>query len=114
MLYEIMAGIVTFPLAILGILIGIFLGFITARMFHLSWDENAKKIVSRLDVFGGVILVFYLIFALLRGKIVEYFIHGPAVGGVSLSIVTGIMIGRVFGTRGKIMKIFKEQHIFDN
>lgn len=111
-LFEVFIGIVGFAFALLGILIGLGLGFISARMFHLSWDQDAKKIVSRLDLFGGVILVLYILFAVFRSRIIGHFIHGPAVGGVSISIVTGIMIGRFFGTRGRIRKILEDQQVF--
>jgi hypothetical protein len=110
--YEAVSGLVPFTFALLGVIVGILLGIVTARMFHLSWNKDAKKIVSRLDMFGGIILVFYIIFAFYRGKIVGHFIHGSAVGGVSISIVTGIMIGRVLGTRGRIIQILKEQKVF--
>jgi hypothetical protein len=110
--YEITSRLVPFTFALLGVGVGILLGIVTARMFHLSWNHDAKKIVSRLDIFGGVILMLYIIFAIFRSQIISYFIHGSAVGGVSISIVMGIMIGRVLGTRGKIIKILKEQKIF--
>ena len=111
-IFEIVTGVVGLAYAILGIVIGMLLGFVSARMFHLSWDHDAKKIVSRLDLFGGVILVLYIIFAIFRSRLIGYFIHGPAVGGVSISIVTGIMIGRVIGTRGRIRQILSEQNVF--
>ena len=111
-IYEVISGLVPLTFALLGVIAGILLGIVTARMFHLSWNQDAKKIVSRLDMFGGVILVLYIIFAIFRGKIIGHFIHGSAVGGVSISIVTGIMIGRVLGTRGRIIQILKEQNVF--
>lgn len=111
-IYEIVSGVVPVLFALIGIGIGIFLGIITARMFHLSWSHDAKKIVSQLDIFGGVILVLYIIFAIFRSRLIGYFIHGTAIGGVSMAIVTGIMIGRVLGTRGRIIQILKEQNVF--
>ncbi len=111
-LFEVCTNVVSFPLALVGIVIGICFGFITSRMYHISWDHDAKQIVSRLDLFGIIILISYIIFSVFRKHIIEYFIHGPAVGGVSLSIATGVMIGRILGTRGKIITILKEQDVF--
>lgn len=110
--FEIITGVVKIEFALIGIAIGVFLGFFTARMYHISWDHDAKQIVSKLDKFGGIILVLYIILAFSRKIIISYFIHGPAVGGVSIAIVTGIMVGRVLGTRGKIIQILKEQQVF--
>ncbi len=110
--YEILFGMVTVGFALLGVVMGIFLGVGVARMFHLSWDHDAKKIVSRLDAFGIVILVLYIAFVIVRRQIIGYFFYASMVGGMSMAISAGVMIGRVVGTRGKILKILKEQRVF--
>lgn len=109
--YDLFKNILSLEFAFVGILIGVGGGIVSSRMNHLSWDHDAEKIVSRLDVFGIIILVAYIIFAILRTKLISYFVHGPTVGAISFSIVAGIMIGRVIGTRGKILKILKEEKI---
>jgi hypothetical protein len=81
-------------------------------MFHISWNHDAKKVVSRFDVYGVIILVLYIFFEIFREKIVGYFTHDIQVGTVGFALLAGIMFGRVLGTRGKIMKILKEQHVF--
>ena len=111
-IYEVVTGVVGIAIALLSLIAGVGLGILTARMYHLSWDHDAKKIISRLDLFGIIILALYILFAIFRTKIIGHFIHGPAVGGASLSIVAGIMVGRVIGTRGKIAKILREQKVF--
>jgi hypothetical protein len=97
---------------LIGLISGIIIGVISARMFHISWNHDAKKIVSQLDVFGGLILVLYILFEFFRNKIISHFIYGPAVGGVSISLITGMMIGRFLGTRGRIIQVLKEQKVF--
>lgn len=110
-LYEVAVGVMSLFFAAIGVGIGVILGILSARMFHISWDHDAQLIVSKLDQFGIVILVLYILVSIFRGQIVGHFIHGPAVGGVSLSIATGVMLGRVIGTRGKILKVLKQQGI---
>ena len=97
--------------ATLGILIGLFMGIISARMYHLSWNHDAKKIVSRLDVVGAIILVLYILFVIVRSRLIGIFVAAPMVGAVGLSITAGIMIGRVIGTRNAIIEILKEREI---
>lgn len=109
--YEIAFGLVPFVLALAGILLGVLLGIVTARMFRLSWDHDSNLIVARLDMFGGVIIALYILFAIFRSNIIGYFTHGSFVGGISIAVATGVMVGRVVGTRGRIMKILKEQNI---
>jgi hypothetical protein len=81
-------------------------------MFHISWDKNAKKVVSRLDIFGGVVLAAYILFEIEREHFVSLFIHGPTVAAVSFTVLAGVMIGRVLGTRGRIRTILKDQRVF--
>jgi hypothetical protein len=109
--YDIFKSIISIQLAMLGIIVGIIIGIISARMSNISWDKDANKIVSSLDRFGIIFSVIYVIFAIFRSKLIGFFVHGPVVGAVSFSVVAGVMIGRVIGTRGKIIKVLKEQRI---
>ena len=110
-LYEIFIKILPLEFAVAGIFVGLFIGIITARMRHLSWDKDAKQIVSGLDVVGVIILVLYMAFVLVRGRLIGYFVAAPMVGAVGFSITAGVMIGRVAGTRNAIMEILKEREI---
>lgn len=110
-IYEIFIKILPTEFAAVGIFIGLFIGVITARMRHLSWDKDAKKIVSRLDVVGIIILVFYMGFVFLRSRLIGIFVQGPVVGAVGFSITAGVMFGRIVGTRNAIMEILREREI---
>jgi hypothetical protein len=107
--FEIFTNRVSPLLALVGLGIGLLIGVIAARMFLLSWDKDAKKVISRLDVVGGIILAIYIVIAIFRGKIIGHYVQGSYVTGTSLSVVAGIMIGRVFGTGQKIVEILREQ-----
>ena len=110
-LYEIFIKILPLVFATLGIFIGLFMGIISARMYHLSCDKDAKKIVSRLDVIGIIILISYITFVIVRSRLIEFFVAAPMVGAVGFSITAGIMLGRVIGTRNAIIEILKEREI---
>jgi len=103
----------TLPLvfAAFGILVGLFVGIFSSRMQHLSWDYDAKKIVSRLDIVGIIILICYMAFTIVKSKLIGIFVQGPVVGAVGFSITAGVMVGRVIGTRNAIMEILKEREI---
>lgn len=111
-LFEVLTGRVSIVLALIGLLVGTAVGIIAARMFLFSWDKDAKKVISRLDIVGGLILAVYIVTAIFRGRIIGHFVQGSYVTGTSLSVVTGIMIGRVFGTGQKIVTILKEKNLF--
>src|SRR4051812_15536827 len=110
-LFEIFTNRVSILLALFGLIIGTGIGTFVARMFLLSWDRDAKKVISRLDLVGGIILAIYILIAIFRSKIIGHYIQANYVTGTSLSVVAGIMIGRVFGTGQKIVSILKEQEI---
>lgn len=110
-LFEILTSRVNLLLALIGLLVGGFIGVIAARRFLLSWDKNEKKVIAELDFIGGVILVLYIASAIFRSRIIGHFVQGSYVTGTSLSVVTGIMIGRVFGTGHKIVEILQKQRI---
>lgn len=92
--------------------VGIVIGVFTSRMFHTSWNKDAKKVVSRLDTYGIIILVLYFLFEISRERIVGFITHDFETGTIGFAILTGIMIGRVVGTRGRIIDVLKEQKIF--
>ncbi len=106
--YHILIDDVTSIYTGLALIIGCVLGIIVSRMFKIQWDENVGKVISNLDVYGVIILLIYITFELLRYKIVEYFIQGPSVAAISLSLLGGIMIGRVLGIHRKILTEIKD------
>lgn len=110
-MFEVLSEKVSLSIASMGLVLGVFVGVAAARMFLLSWHKDAKKVISRLDIVGGTILILYIIFAIFRGKIISHFVQGSQVTGTSLAVVAGIMIGRVFGTGQKIISILKEQDL---
>ena len=109
--YDIFVNVLSVEFAVLGVVVGVIGGILSARMYHLSWDHDAKKIVSRLDVIGVIILVLYIVFVIFRSKLIGFFIQGSQVGAVGFSITAGVMIGRVVGTRGAIIRILEDRGI---
>lgn len=102
---------VPFLPVVLALFIGIVPGMFLSRMFKISWDADAEHAISRLDVYGAVLLIIYIyiIFEIFRDKIVGIFVPESIIGTVSFALLTGIIYGRFLGMRGTIIKILKDQ-----
>jgi hypothetical protein len=109
--YEVFTNRVSPLLAALGLMIGITVGVFTARMYLFSWDKDARQVISRLDLLGIGILILYILASIFRTRIIGYFVQPSYVTGMSIAVVTGLMIGRILGTGQKITKILKEQNL---
>lgn len=112
LIYNMARGELRLDYGLIGLSVGTFMGVITSRMYHISWNTDVRKVVSRLDLYGIGILVLYVLFEIFREKIVGYFTHDFEVAAVGFAVLAGIMFGRVLGTRGKIMEVLKEQKVF--
>jgi hypothetical protein len=97
--------------SIIGLCVGIGLGFIVARMVKITWDEQIEQVIGTFDAVGIVILILYILFEINREKIVAHFVGDASILAVSFAVLAGIMYGRVLGIRGKIKKVFTEQDI---
>jgi hypothetical protein len=111
-LFDIITGKIEICISILAIAAGIIVGIISSRMYHISWNQDAQKVVSQFDIVGGIILAVYILFELKQKSLVGFFIQGPELEAASFAVLSGTMIGRVLGTRGKIMEVLKEQEVF--
>lgn len=109
--YEILTSRVSLLLATIGLLIGTGIGVFTARMYLFSWDKDARQVISRLDLLGIGILILYILASIFRGRIIGYFVQPSYVTGMSIAVVTGLMIGRILGTGHRITRILKEQNL---
>lgn len=107
-IYYIIVDEVSTLYPLLGLILGIGLGALMARMFHITWDHGAKTAISRFDLYGIIILVAYIFLEIFRKQIVEYFIHGPSVVATSFALFAGTMIGRLIGMRGRIKEVMHE------
>ncbi len=64
LIYEISQNYIAGILAFAGFLTGFTIGYIVAKRMHkITWDEEASKVVGKMDTIGIIILVIYFLFA---------------------------------------------------
>lgn len=109
--YDIWENILSIPLAMVGILVGLVAGFLVGKFYGIKWHEDTQKIVTRMDRLGFIVIVLYVGFSIFRRQIFGQFIHGPALTAVTFASVGGVMTGRLMAIWEKINRILKEQKI---
>lgn len=97
-----------FPLG--GFISGFLIGHIVSRMHKVSWDENSEMIDLKLDALGVIILVIYLLFVIFKNSIIEDIVHMHHISSISLTVLSGTMLGHAVALRKKIWKLYKLNH----
>jgi hypothetical protein len=107
-LYRIVfeGGGVVYPL--IALVVGLGIGFLLSRMFNISWDKDAEKVISRIDIFGTLLIVAYIIFEVSGEHLIEQWFHGAEVLTVILSLAGGAVLGRGLGMSRKMYQVLRE------
>lgn len=95
----------------MGFIIGIIAGAISSRMYKISWDKDEAKVVGKIDIYGVVILVLFVLFELNRDHIARLFASGESLGAIGLTLITGALLGRILGTAQQIVRILISENI---
>ena len=109
LIYEIYQNYIAGILALAGFFIGFAIGYIVAKRMHrITWNEEASKVVGKMDTIGIIILVIYLLFAVTRRWIFSHWLEGHALGAFVLSISCGAIVSRLWFIRKKIREVLKK------
>jgi len=111
LVFDLFKETISFAALFIAVAVGIGVGIVASRMYHLSWDHDGKKVVGRLDSLGIVVLVLYIAFAIFRQRIVGIFIHGPMLGTVTVAVMGGLFVGQILGIRNGVKGILKAEGI---
>ena len=87
----------------LCVVIGLAVGFASSRMMKIDWDRDEEKVVGRIDIYGAIILVLFIIFELSRSKVVGLFADSESIGTLSLLLLAFTLYGRIIGMSKKIL-----------
>ena len=109
LIYEIFNNFIAGYLALGGFIIGFLIGYIVGKRMHrISWDEEASKVVGKMDRIGIIILVIYILFAITRRWIFSHWLEGHALSAFVLSISCGAIVSRLWFIRRKIRETLKK------
>lgn len=99
-------------LVLLGLIVGILVGNVFTRIYKITWDDEGGNVIQRMDIFGIVLIIFYIAFDLSREHLVEIFVHGGSVASISLALLAGALYGRVLGSIKVIKRVIRDEKIF--
>ncbi len=98
-------GIIGPTLSISGFFLAGGIGLLMSRMFKIYWHEEKGKVVAHLDRQGVVLLALYISVELGRKWLFEHWLTGAALNAFGLVILTGLLLGRFFGTHILITQV---------
>ena len=109
LIYEISKNYIAAYLALGGFIIGFTVGYFAGNRIHkISWDEEASKVVGKMDRIGILILIIYILFAITRRWIFAHWLQGNALSAFVLSISYGAIISRLWFIRRNIRGTLKK------
>jgi hypothetical protein len=96
-------------LAILGIAIGLIVGFIVGKMYIIKWHEETEKVIISMDRTSIFIIILYIVFRVFEKPLFSPYINSAMLGAFTFTVLAGIMVGRFISMREKTKKVLKEQ-----
>jgi len=109
--YDVAQATLSIEWAFVAIIVGLFVGWFTSRILHLSWSHDGMQVVSRIDTIGWLVLAAYIIFEVVRASFFQWWMPESATA-ITFAFISAALISRVFGLRGRILKILTEEKIF--
>lgn len=107
--YDVITSHIHILFVIIGLIFGVGIGMIVGRMFSIEWHVEDSKVISRLDLIGGIILILYISLSIFRHWIFAHWFTGAVLSAFTISFVEGVMIGRILSLRFFIKKVLTKQ-----
>jgi hypothetical protein len=80
-------------------------------MYKISWNKDEAKVVGRIDLYGIIVLVLFIVFELNRDHIASLFAGSETLGSISLVLITETLLGRIIGTAKRILQVLRDEKI---
>jgi F0F1-type ATP synthase membrane subunit c/vacuolar-type H+-ATPase subunit K len=110
-IYDVVMGNLPLLVAIAALGSGIGIGLIVGRAMNVVWHEETNKAITKMDKFGVIILVCYIVFAVFRKKLFAHWLAGHQLSAFIIFLSAGIMLGRLITIRGRLFKVLKGQGV---
>lgn len=105
---DVYVGDLIWWMALIGVLVGIGLGYILGRVLTVKWHETKQKAVMEMDIVGFIAIGVYIAFRLGENWLLGFWLSGVALSTLSLAVLGGALLGRFLGLRISILKLVEE------
>lgn len=111
-IYDTVIGVIAPGIALAAIAGGVGLGLLIGRIYNVVWHEETGTAISKMDVFGVIILLAYILFAIFRKKLFGHWFAGHQLSAFIMCISAGVMLGRLLTLRTMIINVLKSQRLY--
>lgn len=106
-IYDVVVGNLHILLALAACTGGLLIGLVVGRVYNVSWNEDAGKVMGKMDALGVAILIAYVAFAFFRKEILAHWLTGHQLSGFIIWLYTGLISGRFITLRRMVIKVLK-------
>lgn len=108
---DAMAGQVGVLPLLVAAIAGLAIGYVVGRMFLITWHEDTRKVIMRMDKMGILLLVAYIAFRMASATLLGDYFSGAALSAISFAVLDGILVGRFVSIWRSVVRILREQGI---
>ncbi len=103
-LRDVWLAILAAWVAAIALLAGLAIGYIMGRLVNIRWHEDEEKVVTRMDIAGGIAIGIYIVLALSRSWLLGHWFAGVALTAITFATAAGVLMGRFLGMRTNILR----------
>lgn len=107
--YDVLRGDLAWWEAVVTLVLGLGIGYLFGRAVKIRWHDEEEKVISQMDLLGGLAIGAYILLAIGRRFVLGEFFTGAALTAITLAAVSGILIGRFLGMRQNIRRALAEE-----
>jgi hypothetical protein len=108
--HKVYMGDLPLSLAVLGLFLGVVLGWILGRILKIFWNPTTQKVVARVDKTGIFFLILYFSVELGREWIFSHWLKGVELSTFVLIFLGGLLLGRLLILMKQIRDVLEKEN----
>ncbi len=101
-------------MVLISLAAGLGIGYGVGMIYKIYWREDQQKIVSGIDRLTVVLIIGYVAFRIGTDQLLDQFVHGETLIIVTLSILAGILTGRMVAVLRKVARVLHSKAVMQH